>query len=67
MNPSSPSAPAKLRLVYECAPLALIIEVGACGWQGSLSQLCEAPGVFLHVNVFTVKRNVRCDNLSWLN
>jgi hypothetical protein len=26
-NPKSPSAPAKLRLLYECAPLALIVEV----------------------------------------
>jgi hypothetical protein len=26
-NPRSPSAPAKLRLLYECAPLALIVEV----------------------------------------
>lgn len=26
MNPASSSAPAKLRLLYECAPLALIVE-----------------------------------------
>lgn len=26
-NPKSPSAPEKLRLLYECAPLALIVEV----------------------------------------
>jgi hypothetical protein len=28
-NPKSPSAPAKLRLLYECAPLALIVEVSS--------------------------------------
>ena len=27
-NPASAATPAKLRLVYECAPLAFIIEVG---------------------------------------
>ncbi len=27
VNPASSSAPPKLRLVYECAPLALIVEV----------------------------------------
>ena len=26
VNPASSSAPAKLRLLYECAPLALIVE-----------------------------------------
>lgn len=30
-NPKSPSAPAKLRLLYECAPLSLIVEVS---WGG---------------------------------
>jgi hypothetical protein len=28
VNPASSAAPAKLRLVYECAPLAFISEVG---------------------------------------
>lgn len=28
VNPQSEKSPGKLRLVYECAPLALIIEVG---------------------------------------
>lgn len=30
VSPASPSAPAKLRLVYECAPLALIFEAAGC-------------------------------------
>ncbi len=28
-NPCSEKAPAKLRLLFECAPLAFVIEVGA--------------------------------------
>ena len=44
-NPGSPAAPAKLRLVYECAPLSLIVEVrgqlGAAGvallWEVSVA------------------------------
>jgi fructose-1,6-bisphosphatase len=27
-NPKSATAPAKLRLLYECAPVALVVEVG---------------------------------------
>jgi hypothetical protein len=34
-NPVSPTAPAKLRLLYECAPLALVMEVGGGHRRGS--------------------------------
>lgn len=32
-NPASPGAPAKLRVLYECWPLAFVIEA-AGGWEG---------------------------------
>lgn len=48
-NPRSPSAPAKLRLLYECAPLALIVEAAggvSHNGQGSMLDLkIEDTGV----------------------
>lgn len=49
-NPKSPSAPAKLRLLYECAPLALIVEVRQqqdrphAGWGAVSTLLCHEVG-----------------------
>lgn len=48
-NPKSPSAPAKLRLLYECAPLALIVEVrsdaiSAATWRGVVWCAVAAAG-----------------------
>jgi Fructose-1-6-bisphosphatase, C-terminal domain len=42
-NPCSAAAPAKLRLLYECAPLALVVEVRACLVEGLTRSITPAP------------------------
>lgn len=46
-NPCSTSAPAKLRLLYECAPLALIVEV-RWPWSPLVPAVHEAPRAASH-------------------
>lgn len=53
-NPCSLSAPAKLRLLYECAPLALIIEV--CG----MHYILYGPAVQAAVMKVLVPLNQPC-------
>mmetsp|Transcript_7237 Transcript_7237/g.19393 ORF Transcript_7237/g.19393 Transcript_7237/m.19393 type:complete len:341 (+) Transcript_7237:84-1106(+) len=43
VNPSSSSAPAKLRLLYECAPLALIIEAAGGASSNGKESILDAP------------------------
>lgn len=44
VNPASPAAPAKLRLLYEVAPIAYIMEkAGGCSSDGSGTSLLDVP------------------------
>ncbi|KAF5834456.1 fructose-1,6-bisphosphatase class 1/Sedoheputulose-1,7-bisphosphatase [Dunaliella salina] len=43
VNPSSSGAPAKLRLLYECAPLALIIEAAGGASTNGKESILDAP------------------------
>ena len=40
-NPTSKSAPAKLRLLYECAPLALIVEAAGGLAEGAAGSVLD--------------------------
>jgi len=43
-NPSSPSHKAKLRLLYECAPIAMIVEcAGGMSTDGKAASLLDVP------------------------
>lgn len=43
LNPVSASAPAKLRLLYECAPLAFIVEAAGGASSDGVSSILELP------------------------
>lgn len=43
LNPVSASAPAKLRLLYECAPLAFIVEAAGGASSNGTQSILEVP------------------------
>ena len=43
INPVSTSAPAKLRLLYECAPLAFIVEAAGGASSNGMQSILELP------------------------
>jgi hypothetical protein len=70
VNPASSAAPAKLRLVYECAPLAFIIEVGQPsipvhpGSQGSYGGAAGGPEAWFQQLMLMQASCALCDLLG---
>lgn len=59
-NASSPAAKAKLRLVFECAPIALIVEAAGGASCACPSEVAEAmtPGSILDVPILDLDRRI---------